>query len=164
MRLASLIAAAGIVAAAPAFSGPDRVSLMLGSHHVNIQIEVEEVNPGVFLEWDLNETPAFLEGLPETERRPSTVAGAFRNSFGDGALALALSMPVYDAAALEFDLVLGGAWYPGNGERVAVAIGDFVPIGALRVVYDNAFLLAFPGDGKNFDALFAFGVTFPLGD
>lgn len=149
---------------APAHAGPDRLSLMLGSHHANIQFEVEEVNPGLFLEWEFRNPPALLPVLRgNLDRQPSLVAGAFRNSFGDGALSLAVAMPFYGTGIFEVDVVAGGAWYPGNGDRVAVSVGDFIPIGALRVQYGKTFLLAFPGDGENFDALFAFGLTVPLG-
>ena len=130
----------------------------------NIQIEVEEVNPGFFLEWQIDNPPELLSMLSmDRSRKPSTVAGAFRNSFGDGALALAVSAPIYSVNAFELDLFGGAAWYPGNGERVAVAIGDIVPLLGVRAVYGNAFVLGFPGDGENFDALFAFGLTFSLG-
>lgn len=147
-----------------AFAGPDRASVLVGSHHANVQIEVEEVNPGLFLEWQIDRTAlAFPRLRPDLQRRPSVVGGAFRNSFGDGAAALAVALPLFGEDAVQGDLFLGAAWYPGNGDQVTIAIGDFVPLGGLRLSYRNAFLLALPGDGETFDALFAFGLTFPLG-
>ncbi|MGR3514285.1 MAG: hypothetical protein ACU0GG_16105 [Paracoccaceae bacterium] len=147
-----------------AFAGPDRASVLVGSHHANVQIEVEEINPGLFLEWQMDSSAFALPELrPDLQRRPSVVAGAFRNSFGDGAAALAVALPVFGEDAVQGDLFLGAAWYPGNGDQVTIAIGDIVPLGGLRLSYRNAFLLALPGDGETFDALFAFGLTFPLG-
>lgn len=157
----TILALAG---SAPAVAGPDRVSLLFGSHHADIQIEVEEVNPGLFLEWEFGETPAFYRTLrPDMDRKPRTVAGVFRNSFGDAAAALAVAWPVFGEEAFQFDFITGAAWYPGNGERVLVSAGDFIPYVGLQVKYRLAYMLAFPGDGESYDALFAFGLSFPLG-
>ena len=164
MRLSLAVLFCVFSTIAPAAAGPDRVSLLFGSYHADIQIEVEEINPGVFLEWEMERPQPLLRMLsPDKGRKPSTVAGVFRNSFGDGALSLAIALPLASQNSLELDALAGAAWYPGNGERVAVAVGDVVPLVGLRVSYRNAVLLGFPGDGESFDALFAFGVSFPLG-
>ncbi|UXX83396.1 hypothetical protein [Roseovarius pelagicus] len=81
----------------------DRVSILLGSHHVNASTNFDEVNPGAFLTW-------------EGERVDWTVGG-FRNSYGRGAAAVMAGLPLYERGTAQIALTGGLALYPGDGRR-----------------------------------------------
>jgi hypothetical protein len=133
---------------APAHAGPDRVSLMLGSHHVAASAVFEEVNPGIFLTW---EDRAF--GLDYT-------VGAFRNSFGRGAVAGLVAWPVWQQGETQAALFAGVAHYPGDGRRHRFHAGDFIPVAGLQIRHRNVFAQIMPSDGRTARAVVAVGLTF----
>jgi hypothetical protein len=143
--LASLLLLSGN----PADAGPDRLSVLLGSHHLSPAEEFEEFNPGLFLTW---EGPVF-----------DTTAGLFRNSYGRGAVALTAAYPFYESGRFQFSGFLGAAYYPENGRNFRYHLGDVVPLGGLQARFGPVFVQAIPGDGEEADGLFAFGFTVPLG-
>ena len=63
----------------------------------------------------------------------------------------------------EFAGFLGAAYYPDDGRRFRYHLGDIVPLGGLQARVGPTFLQIIPGDGEEADAVFAFGVTVPLG-
>lgn len=139
-----------MIMAGPAMSGPDRVAIHLGSHHAGASAEFEEVNPGVFLSWD----------------RPNDITlsiGAFRNSYGRGSVAATAAKTFYRGKNTAASVFAGLAHYPGNGNDIRHAIGDFVPLAGLQLHYRRMFVNVMPGDGDTVDAIFSFGVTVPLG-
>ena len=133
-------------------AGPDRISILLGSEHVNATRDFEEVNPGIFLHW--------TESL--FRNRVDLSFGAFRNSYGDGSVAVATAYPVVRNEIWSFDIFTALAWYPGNGDEFSHAIGDIVPIAGLQARYRNLFMQAIPAGGQSVDATLTFGLTFPL--
>lgn len=138
-----------MIAAGPAFAGPDRIAIHLGSHHAGATSEFEEVNPGVFLSW----------------QRPNDVTlsvGAFRNSYGRGSVAATAAKTFYRRKSFAVSAFAGLAHYPGNGKDIRHAIGDFVPLAGLQLHYRQLFVNVMPGDGDTVDAIFSFGVTIPL--
>lgn len=137
-----------LVALAPALSaGPDRISVHLGSVHVNAQEDFEEFNPGLFLSWD---------------RQLSYTFGAFRNSYGDLSVAATAAVPILHRPTYRMQVFGGLAYYPDNGRNFRVNFGDVVPVAGLRLFYRNAFVQFLPGDGNQADAVFSFGFSFPM--
>ena len=146
--LRSLLFAASILSPSlAAGAGPDRVSFLLASHHVNPEEDFEEVNPGLFLTWagELNPT-----------------LGVFRNSYGEAAPTVTVSRAFWESGDLALAVTAGVAVHSGDGDRFDIAIGDVVPLLGLRADLGPVFVQAFPGDGQAADAVFAFGVTFGL--
>ena len=139
--------AAGLAAAQPA-AAQDRVSILLGSYHVNSSFNFEEFNPGAFLTW-------------EGERFDWSVGG-FRNSYGGGSVAAMVGYPVYDWDWGQIALTGGLALYPGEGDRFKYNAGDVIPLAGMRATVGNAFVQAFPSDSKTTDAIISFGLTFGL--
>ena len=142
----------------------DRASILIGSRHIGagspaitgvlsapaVASSYREVNPGLFLTWD---------GAPV-----DVTVGVYANSYGRISLAALASVPVidWDGGALE---VFGGvALYPQDGRRFALHAGDVVPLAGLTARHGTLFAQIMPGDGRNADAVVAFGLTFPLGD
>lgn len=153
MCRAILIASAiALSLASTASAGPDRISILLGSEHVNATRSFEEVNPGVFFHW----TEALFNG------RVDLAIGAFRNSYGDASLAVSTALPLIRRADWGIDVFTALAWYPGNGQEFSHAIDDFVPIAGLQGRYKNAFLQAIPAGGQSVDATLTFGLTFDV--
>ena len=143
---------AALFASQTASAGPDQVSILLGSEHVGATRSFEEVNPGVFLTW----TEAALQN------RADISVGVFRNSYGDGSLAVSMAWPLYRQQNVSLDLFGAIAWYPGNGDQFRHAIGDIVPIGGIQGRFGNVFFQAIPAGGDGVDATLTFGLTFPL--
>jgi len=137
-----------LFATSPAVADPDRVAVLLGSHHIGAAEEFEEVNPGLFLEW-------------ETEG-PSYSVGIFRNSYGRASIAAAAHWPIYERGGFLADITAGAAYYPEDGRTIRIAIGDVVPILGIRARYKSAYLLAVPNDGAVADYVVGFGLTFAL--
>jgi len=131
------------VLAAPA-AAQDRVSILLGSHHVDAAYDFEETNPGLFLTWD------------------QVTLGTYVNSYGRTSVAATYALPLAAGQDWAVDLFAGAALYPENGRDFAVHLGDVVPIGGLQGRYRNLFVQIMPSDGKATDAIVAFGVTFSL--
>jgi hypothetical protein len=136
---------------AVAHAGPDRVAIMLGSEHIGAD-GFEEVNPGVFLTW----TEAAFQG------RADITLGGFRNSYGDGSLAVSLAVPLVREQFWGIDAFSALAWYPGNGDRFEYALGDIVPIIGLQGRLGPTFVQFIPGGGNSIDATISFGLTFGL--
>ena len=141
-----------VLGANMAAAGPDRVSIMLGTHHAGATLDYDEVNPGVFVTWS---------GLMWQDRLDLTVGG-FRNSYGDLSLAVSTALPLVRQEDWSIDLFGALAWYPDNGDRFAHAFGDIVPIAGLQFRYRSVFLQAIPAGGDSVDATFSFGLTFPI--
>lgn len=139
-----------VIAAGPVCAGPDRMAIHLGSHHAGATTEFEEVNPGLFLSWD----------------RPNDVVlsvGAFRNSYGRGSVAATVAKVIHRSKNSAVAAFAGLAHYPGNGNDIRHAIGDFVPLAGLQFHYRHLFVNVMPGDGDTVDAIYSFGITIPLG-
>lgn len=132
-------------------AGPDQISILLGSEHVN-GTGFEEFNPGIFLTWrDL-----LFDG------RADLSFGGFRNSYGDGSLAVSMAFPIVREKNWGLELFTALAWYPGNGERFEIAAGDIVPIAGLQARLGPTFVQIIPGGGDSVDATISFGLTFAL--
>ena len=130
-----------------AVAGPDRLSVLLGSEHVNASRDFQEFNPGIFLTW---------------ERQFNYSAGLYYNSYKKVSPLVSIG---YDwDVAPEFDVgaFFAVALYPGDGDEFSHAIGDVVPFVGLQARYKNAFVQFIPADGDSLDALFTFGLTFEL--
>lgn len=129
--------------------GPNRLSVLLGSHHLDANLAFEEKNPGVFLDW------LRADGL-------SWSLGAYRNSFGKPTVAALAGLNLFESETMRFDLFGGLAHYPGDGRKNRFSIGDLTPLAGLRAEYRGLFVLAIPSDGKVTDGILAFGVSVPL--
>ncbi|NDW47548.1 hypothetical protein [Ruegeria sp. PrR005] len=148
----AIFSTAFVVSASAATAGPDQVSILLGSHHVGATRSFEEFNPGLFLTW----TEVAIG------QRVDLTVGAFRNSYGDGSLAVSGAYPLYRTEVWGFDLFAGLAWYPGNGDQFGHAIDDMVPLAGAQMRYRNLFMQALPAGGNSVDATLTFGLTFSL--
>ncbi|SFP86543.1 hypothetical protein [Tranquillimonas alkanivorans] len=145
----SLIALIGLAASAAAADfAPDRLSLLLGSKHVNAGMEFQEVNPGVFLTWE-DRTALDLE----------FTVGAYQNSYSKASTALVVGQNWSLAEELEVGLFGGLAHYPEDGRTFGVHAGDVVPMGGVQGRYKNMFIQVMPSDGKMADAIVSFGLT-----
>lgn len=149
--VAATVAALTITAGA-ARSGPDRVSILLGSEHLGATRAFEEVNPGLVLTW----SNVLLDD------RIDIGLGAFRNSYGDGSAVVTSALPLWRRETWSVDLFGALAWYPGNGDRFTHAMGDVVLIGGAQARYRNLFVQAIPAGGSGADAVVSFGLTFAL--
>jgi hypothetical protein len=136
------------VLAGPAFAGPDRASLLLGSRHINPAEDFDQVNPGLFLTW---------EG-----RRVDLTLGVYHNSYGRVSTAATLGFTLWQHGEAEAGVFAGLAHYPGNGRAFLVHAGDVVPVGGLQLRWRNLFGQVIPLDGGVADAVVTFGVTFRL--
>lgn len=137
-----------LIALSPAFAAaPDRLSVHLGSRHINAQEDFEEFNPGLFVSWD---------------RSFSYTFGAYRNSYGDLSVAATMAVPLLQRPAWRMNFFVGWAHYPDNGRKFRVHYGNVVPVAGLRMYYRNTFVQFLPGDGDNADAVLSFGLTFPF--
>lgn len=132
-----------------ALAGPDRLSLLLGSHHVNATETFEEVNPGLFLDW------VRPDGLTLT-------AGVYRNSYGRTSVAAMVGREVWRSGAAGLEVFGGLAHYPVDGPKSPVAVGDVVPLAGLRFQHRDIVIIALPGDGAATDLVLGFGLTLPL--
>lgn len=141
-----------LIASAPgsAQAGPDRVSILGGSYHVDAKIAFEQVNPGLFVTWEDR-----WMGLDYS-------VGLYRNSFGKASVAASAALPVVRWDEGELSLFAGAALYPGDGRFFAVHAGDVVPIGGLQVRHRNLFMQVIPSDGVYTDAIVSAGITFNL--
>uniref|UniRef100_UPI004047A34A hypothetical protein n=1 Tax=Yoonia sp. TaxID=2212373 RepID=UPI004047A34A len=137
-----------MVIATASHADPDRVSILMGSDHVNAKYPFNEFNPGVFLTW---EGPVIDWTL-----------GAYLNSYARGGVSLTASLPVVEWDEGSLDLFIGAALYPVEGRKFALHVGDVVPIGGLQLRQGQAFMQVIPSDGLWTDAIVTFGVTFPL--
>lgn len=138
--------------AVSAMAGPDRVSILLASHHVNATQGFEEINPGLFLTWT---------GVAWKERLDLGL-GAYRNSYGHGSLAATAAVPLVRKESWGLELFGALAWYPGDGDKFRHAMGDVVPLAGLQARYRTLFVQAIPSSGTSTDGVLSFGLTFPL--
>lgn len=145
-RLAIALAAGAVLAAPAASAGPDRWSVLLGSHHTE-SAAWEELNPGVFVTW---------EGPVDWS------LGAYRNSFGKLSLAGTAGVRLASWDAGDLSLFGGLAWYPGNGDNFVVHAGDVVPLVGLQLRQGNFFAQLMPGKMEPPEAIVTFGLTFPV--
>jgi hypothetical protein len=127
---------------------PDRAALLLTSIHVGATQDFEEINPGLFLQWD---------GSPL-----DWTLGAYHNSYGDSSVAAFASLPVRRWEGGEAAIFLGLARYPGVAETFRVHLGEWVPLGGLYLRQGPAFVQLMPSDGVAADAVIAAGLTFDL--
>lgn len=134
--------------AGPAKSGPDRVSILMGSKHVGAKRDFNERNPGLFLTWEDR------GGLDYS-------LGIYHNSFSNTSVAALAAKPVYVKDDLHVSLFGGVAHYPGDTQKLRNHIGNVIPLGGVQVRYKNMFVQAMPTKTMT---IFAAGVTMPLGD
>lgn len=146
MRLTAMIVAALLPSAA--LAGPDRISVLLGSEHINATRDFNEFNPGLFLTWE--------------NRQLDYSVGGFHNSYEDLSVMGAVGYDVEIAPKLELGVFAGMAWYPGEGDQFSISVGDAVPLVGVQTRYRNAFVQFIPADGDTLDALVTFGLTFGL--
>lgn len=130
-----------------AAAGPDRLSVLLGSEHVNASREFQEFNPGIFLTW---------------ERQFNYSAGLYYNSYKEISPLVSVGYDWTVARDLDLGAFFAVAVYPGDGDEFSHAIGDVVPFVGLQARYKNVFAQFIPADGDSLDALFTFGLTFAL--
>jgi hypothetical protein len=142
-----LISALALTMPALAHAGPDRVSILLGSEHVNASRDFQEFNPGIFLTW---------------ERRFNYSVGLYYNSYEEVSPLVSIGYDWEIAPDFDFGAFLAVAVYPGDGDEFSHAIGDVVPLAGLQARYKNVFAQFIPADGDTLDALFTFGLTFEL--
>ena len=143
-----LLALMGVLFACPAQAGPDRLSVLIGSKHINASYDFEEANPGLFVTWE--------------NQRLDWTLGAYRNSYGRMSVSAIVGLPVVRWRDGDVSLFIGVALYPKDGRNFAVHAGDLVPIGGVQIRHRNVFIQVVPLDGNLADAVVAFGVTFPL--
>lgn len=130
-----------------AVAGPDRLSVLLGSEHVNASREFQEFNPGIFLTW---------------ERQFNYSAGLYYNSYKEVSPLVSVGYDWDIAPNFDLGAFFAVALYPGDGDEFSHAIGDLVPFVGLQARYKNVFVQFIPADGDSLDALFTFGLTFAL--
>ena len=145
MRLALILIALAVPGLATA--GPDRISVLLGSHHASPGQDFEEINPGVFLTW---------------EGEFDTTVGVYRNSYGRASVAATAGYTFYEADPFSLSVFAGAAYYPDDGSRFRVHVGDFVPLAGLQARVGPTFFQILPSDGEEADVVFTFGLTVPL--
>lgn len=131
-------------------SGPDRVSVMLGSYHVSASVPFDQSNPGVFLTWEDR-----MAGLDYT-------LGAYRNSFGRTSVAGIATLPVWERGRTHVGVFAGIAHYPEDGRTHRFHAGDFIPMAGLQIRHGNIFTQIIPSDGRAARAVVSIGMTFKL--
>jgi hypothetical protein len=145
MRLSALLLAAALPTTA--LAGPDRLSILFGSHHVNAQEDFQEFNPGVFATW---------------ERRFDYSVGVYYNSYERVSALASIGYDYEFTPDFEVGAFAALALYPGDGDRFSHSFGDVVPLLGVKARYRNFFVQFIPADGDSLDALFTFGLTFEL--
>ncbi|MEP2640279.1 hypothetical protein [Roseobacter sp.] len=146
MKLPALILAAALPTTAMA--GPDRISFLLGSEHINATRDFREFNPGVFLTWE-RKTFDYSIGL-------------FQNSYSNVSPLISIGYDIELAEELEVGAFAGFAVYPGEGDQFSHSIGDVIPLLGLQARYRSVFAQLLPADGQSTDGVLTFGVTFAL--
>lgn len=127
----------------------DRASVLIGSAHIGAAPGAfDGHNPGLILTW-------------EDRRGLDWSAGVFRNSFGGPSAAVTVALPLVRSPRFDLSAFAGVAAYPGHADRMAVAVGPFVPIGGLQLRADRLFIQIMPDRGDP-AAVVAVGLTFPL--
>ncbi|MEM9576862.1 MAG: hypothetical protein AAF999_07585 [Pseudomonadota bacterium] len=142
-----LAMACAFLAPTTGVAGPDRISFLLGSEHVNATRDFQEFNPGVFLTW---------------ERQFNYSVGLYYNSYEEVSPIVSVGYDWEVAEDLDLGAFLALALYPGDGDEFSHALGDVVPLAGLQARYKNVFVQFIPADGDSLDALFTLGLTFEL--
>ena len=134
-----------LLAPSAAVAGPDRVSVLVGSRHLGTEFEFNEVNPGLFLTWEL-------------ERFDVTV-GAYHNSYSKQSFAASVAYPLLRGDDWSVDAFAGLATYFGTTNP------DIVPMAGLQARYGPAFVQYVPVPGGQYiSGLISFGLTFEIED
>ena len=145
--IAAILSVATVTGADAQVARPDRIGILVGSHHVGAEEDFEEFNPGVILSW---------------ERDLDWSLGAYRNSYDRLSAVAAVGKNWELRPGIEAGVFGGAAWYPEDGRRLAVHVGDVVPIGGLQARVGHAFVQVIPAFGLGADAIVAGGISFPL--
>lgn len=146
-----LAVSVGVISAltvAPAAAGPDRLSFLIGSHHVNSSQDFNEINPGVFVTW-------------ENPNLHWTV-GVYHNSYKRVSVSATVAVPVIRWDHGEASIFAGAALYPKDGRTFSVHVGDVVPLAGVQVRHKNMFAQLIPLDGNIADAIISVGLTIPI--
>ncbi len=109
-----------------AMANPDRISLLLGSHHFSSE-DFEEFNPGLFVSW-------------LTSKRDLEI-GLFRNSYGN----LSVSATAGRRLGKSWTLFAGTAYYRNADTEFEYRLGKFIPVAGVQFVHRNLFVKALPG-------------------
>lgn len=132
-----------------AIAGPDRISLLLGSKHINSSERFNEVNPGLIFTWEESDIDFSI--------------GAYENSYRKLSIVGTVGYNLVRTRDFSAGVFLGLARYPGNGSKFALNFGnDVIPLAGLQMRYRSIFLQVLPGDGQVNSAVVTFGATFSL--
>lgn len=145
MIASTLMLALANGATADRLDAPDRVSVLLGAHHLGAD-GFEEFTPGVFLTWD---------------NRLEYSVGVFSNSYGDFSAAFSAGYPIaeWENGAVH---AFGGLAYYENAEDVSdFTVGDIVPLAGIQLRQGRVFTQLIPMDGTPVDAIITLGITIP---
>jgi hypothetical protein len=145
--LLTSLAAAFFITGGGSTHAADNVYVLLASKHVGAIYAFNEVNPGIFLEWDGTHI--------------NKAVGVYKNSFGDVSTAAIVSVPVLHGNNWSIELFGGVAHYPGTGDTFAYHFGDVVPIGGLQASVGYIIIQAMPG-GSDMDAVISVALRIPL--
>lgn len=127
-------------------AGPDRYSVLLGSHHIGGS-GFNEVNPGLFATWE--------------RERTALSFGVFLNSYERVSLSATSYLPLKRWENGTAGLFGGLAYYPENGRDFKTHLGgDIVFIGGAQVQFGNVFMQFIPMNADSADGLISFGLTF----
>lgn len=148
-RFPLLIAALATLAGPALADGPNRLSVLLGSRHLDATEDFQEVNPGMFAD----------------RVRPdgtSLSVGIYRNSYNRASIAGTAGVRLLNHGDTRLDMFAGLAHYPGDGRKSRFSVGDVIPLVGLRLQHRSAFVLAMPGDGQATNAVIGFGFSVDL--
>jgi len=117
----------------------------MGSKHLGTEYEFNEVNPGLFLTWELEDFDVSV--------------GAYLNSYSKSSVAASVAYPLLRGEDWSVDVFAGAATYFGTTNS------DIVPLAGIQGRYGPLFAqyMPIPG-GQYISGLVSFGVTFDLGD
>ena len=127
---------------------PDRVSILIGSEHVNASKEFTELNPGVFLSWDCNNI--------------MLTAGIYENSLGDPSPSALVSYEIYEYQDFSLSAFAGISYFPETDGLDLEYSSHYVPLVGLQTNYKNIFMQLIPGVENQFDMLITAGLRFEL--
>lgn len=133
---------------------PDRMTVSLGSKHFASKYELNEVNPGVFLSWNVSK-----------DKRWKVTGGVYKNSYGKPSAAAFGSYSIYRNRKHDVEVsVFGGvAYYPEDGRyQIPGWKHDIIPMGGLEVRYKNIAVQAYPVFSDNVKGMVSIGITIPL--
>jgi len=140
-----ILATALALMASTATADPDRVYILAGSKHLGTDYEFNEVNPGLFLAWEM-------------EHFDLTV-GAYHNSYGKGSMAASVAYPLLRGDDWSVDAFAGLATYFNTTNP------DIVPMAGIQARYGPAFVQYVPVPGGQYiSGLISVGLTFQIGE